>query len=311
VNLKSMFRLRGHEHCEHARFDRAAVPPKFSYPKKPITLTVPVMFTKCCCTTAELLGDAIREYVELTGIVPFDWEQISPVPEAYQSLLKRPDDKFYAVHFGFDAIEEALTVKAKFEAINRYVIVTTEEEEREDLRRHFEQIEKESNERITYDGGDGRGEMYWRDHPFFQDGWRDYLQQVRRDRVAVPEKFSYPEKPITLRFPVMFTKTLGNTEEQLAGAIRYFTEVAGIVPFNWEHKSSIPEAYQSNMRRPDDNLYLLWFGFDTMQDALAAKARFDAINKVDVVITDEAEEPENLRQAPQTNREEGQQAPNS
>src|SRR5258707_54069 len=86
-----------------------------------------------------------------------------------------------------------------------------------------------------------------------------------------------PKRPITLRFPVMFTKSYGNTEQQLSGAIRYFTEVAGIVPFNWEHKSSIPEAYQSNMRRPDDKLYLLWFGFDTMEDALAAKARFDAI----------------------------------
>jgi hypothetical protein len=48
--------------------------------------------------------------------------------------------------------------------------IWTEEEGREDLRRYFEQIEEESDERPTYDGGDGRGEMYWRDHPHFQEG---------------------------------------------------------------------------------------------------------------------------------------------
>jgi hypothetical protein len=80
-------------------------------------------------------------------------------------------------------------------------------------------------------------------------------------------------------------------EEQLANAIRDFTEVAGVVPFDWEHKSPVPEAYQSQMRRADDKFYVLRFGFDTMAEALAAKARFDAINIVDVIITDEAEKP--------------------
>jgi hypothetical protein len=299
VNLKSMFRLRRDERCEHARLDRTAVPPKFSYPKKPVTLSVPVMFTKCCCTTAELLADAIREYVELTEIVPFDWEQISPVPEAYQSHMRTPDDKFYAVYFGFDSIDKAQAAKAKFNAIDRHEIITTEAEERESLQRYFEQIEKESNERVTYDGGDGRGEMYWRDHPYFQEGWRDYCQQVRQERAAVPEKFSYPEKPITLHVPVSFAKNIGSTEEHLADAIRYFTEVAGIVPFDWKHISSVPEAHQSKLGSPDGKFYLVWFGYDTMDEALAAKARFDAIGR-DVVITTEEDEPRSLREAPQT-----------
>jgi hypothetical protein len=182
-NRKAAIRLFGRERCQHDRLDRAALPPKFSYPKKPITLAVPVMFTKCCCTPAQLLGDAIREYVELTGIVPFDWEQISPVPEAFQSAMRRPDDKFCFVYFGFDTTQEALEVEAKFTAINRRVDIWTEEEEREDLRRYFEQVEEESDERPTYDGGDGCGEVYWRDHPFFQEGWRDYIQQFRRDRM--------------------------------------------------------------------------------------------------------------------------------
>jgi hypothetical protein len=50
---------------------------KFSYPKKPVTMAVPALFTKCCCTTVKLLGDAIRQYTKFTGIVPFDWERIS------------------------------------------------------------------------------------------------------------------------------------------------------------------------------------------------------------------------------------------
>ena len=303
MNLTSMFRLRRPERREHARADRAAVPEKFSYPKKSVTLAVPKLFTKCHCTPEERLGGAIHDYTELTGIPPFDWEYVSPVPEAYQSRMTRPDDEFCVFYFGFDTMDEALEVKAKFNAINRHVVIRTEEEERENLRRHFEQIEKESNERVTYDAGDGRGEMYWRDHPYFQEGWRDYRQQVHRERAAVPEKFSY-QKPITLHLPVMFTKSLGNTEEQLADAIRYFTKVAGIVPFNWEHKSPIPKAYQSKMRRLGDKLYLLRFGFDTMEEALAAKSRFDAMNMGVVTITEEAEEPENLRRAPQMDREE-------
>jgi hypothetical protein len=181
---KKKLRLRGRNRCEHGGRDIAAVPEKFSYPKKPITLAVPGLFTKCRCTPAERLGGAIRQYTELTRIVPFDWEYFSPVPEAYQSLTQRSDDEFCTFLFGFDTMEEALAVKAKFAAINRHVDVWTEEEEREDLRRYFEQVEKESDERPTYDGGDGRGEMYWRDHPFFQEGWRDYIQQFRRDRMG-------------------------------------------------------------------------------------------------------------------------------
>jgi hypothetical protein len=302
---KSKLRLIGRDCSQHARLDRVALPPKFSYRKKPFTLTVPVLFTKCCCTTAELLGDAIRQYIELTGIAPFDWEHISPVPEAYQSWMKRPDDVFYGVYFGFDTMDDALAAKANFDAINRYVIITTEAEEREALRRYGEQIEKESDERPTYDGGDGRGELYWRDHPYFQAGWRDYLEHVRRERTALPEKFSQPERPITLHLPVMFTKSLGSIEEQLADAIRDFTEVVGIDPFDWEHISPVPETCQSQMRAPDDVIYRLRFGFDTMDEALAAKASLEAIDCHVGVITEEGE-PQSLWGAPQTDGEEEQ-----
>jgi hypothetical protein len=300
------------ECCIHILRDRATPPPKFSYGKKPITMAVSGLFTQCNCTPAERLAGAIHNYTELTGIVPFDWDYTSPVPEAYQSLMKRPDDKFCTFFFGFNTMGDARAVEAKFNAINRHVDIWTEEEERESLRIHFEQIEKKSKKstkRLTYDGGDGRGEMYWRDHPFFQEGWRDYCEQVRRDRAVLPEKFSQPKRPITLRLPVMFTKGLGSTEEQLADAIRDFTEVIGIGPFNWEHQWPIPKVCQSQMRAPDDMLYVLCFAFDTMDKALAAKASLEAIDCHVGVITEE-HEPQSLRQPPQTDREEEQRAPN-
>jgi hypothetical protein len=294
---KAEIRLLGRERSQHVLRDIPSVPEKFSYGKKPVTLAVSGLFTECNCTPAGRLAGAIRNYTELTGIVPFDWEHISPVPEAYQSRMKRSDDEFWVFYFGLDTMREALAVEAKFNAINRHVDIWTDEEEREKLRIHFEQIEKESNERATYDGGDGRGEMYWRDHPYFQEGWRDYCEQVRRDRAALPEKFSQPERPITLHLPVMFTKSLGSIEEQLADAIHDFTKVVGIDPFDWEHISPVPETCQSQMRAQDDVIYRLRFGFDTMDEALAAKASLEAIDCHVGVITEEGE-PQSLWGAP-------------
>jgi hypothetical protein len=159
--------LRNAAGCHESISDRAALPEKFSYPKKPVTLAVPVIFSKCHCTIEELLGDAIRQYVELTGINPFDWEHMQPVPLRFQSHMK-PGDKFYVVWFGFDTLDEAHAVRAEFDAINRHVEITTEAEERESIRRYLELVEERSSERPTYDAGDGVGEMYWRDHPYFK-----------------------------------------------------------------------------------------------------------------------------------------------
>jgi hypothetical protein len=241
----------------HILRDRATLPTKFSYEKKPITMVVPVFFTKCNCTWSELLGDAIHGYTELAGIPPYDWEQISPVPEKFQPQMKRPDDRLYIVSLGFDTMKQALEVKTKFDAIDRYVDIWREEE----------------------------------------------------DRAALPEKFSQPERPITLHLPVMFTKSLGSIEEQLADAIHEVTKVVGIDPFDWEHISPVPETCQSQMRAPDDAVYVLRFGFDTMGEALAAKASLEAIDCHVGVITEEGEA-QSLWGAPQTDREEEQRAPN-
>jgi hypothetical protein len=159
-------RLRNAAGCHEPISDRAVLPEKFSYPKKPVTLAVPVIFSRCHCTIEELLGDAIRQYVELTGIVPFDWEPM-PVPPCFQSQMK-PGDKFYVVWFGFDTLDEAHAVKAKFSAMRRHVEITTEAEERESIRRYLELVEEQGGERPTYDAEDGLGEMYWRDHPYFK-----------------------------------------------------------------------------------------------------------------------------------------------
>jgi hypothetical protein len=103
---KMKLRLRSHGGCHERNSARPGLPEKFSYPKKPVTLAVPVIFSKCYCTTEELLGDAIRQYVELTRIVPFDWERMEPVPERYRSHMRR-GDIFYVVWFGFDTLDEA------------------------------------------------------------------------------------------------------------------------------------------------------------------------------------------------------------
>jgi hypothetical protein len=127
--------LREHDRCQHARQGRAAVPEKFSYPKKPVTICVPVIYTPCRYTTEERLGDTIRYFSELAGFVPFDWEHISPA--------------VYVVYFGFDTVDAAVAVQAKFEANECPVIILTEAEEREIIRRHLEQVVRESDDRLS------------------------------------------------------------------------------------------------------------------------------------------------------------------
>jgi hypothetical protein len=66
----------------------------------PITLSVPIILTPSHNrTTPELFDDAIRQYVELTGISPFEWEHIEPAPEGYWPLMK-PGDKLSFAFFG-------------------------------------------------------------------------------------------------------------------------------------------------------------------------------------------------------------------
>jgi hypothetical protein len=57
------------------------------------------------------------------------------------------------------------------DAVRQYGTWKTKQERREILRRIFEEMEKVSvdGERPTCEFGDGRGEMYWRDHPYFQE----------------------------------------------------------------------------------------------------------------------------------------------
>jgi hypothetical protein len=104
------------------------------------------------------------------------------------SATLTPDKQgFYGYHPNHKVYYEVMDY-----TIKRAIDIWTEEEEHEVLQRHFEQVEEESDERPTYYGGDGRGPMYWRDHPFFQEGWREYFQELPRERAALAPKFSYP-----------------------------------------------------------------------------------------------------------------------
>ncbi len=139
-DLSRAFPLHAHAHvhCGHACLDRAALPEKFSCPKK-VALAVPLVVPESWCMTPEILGEVIREFIEKVGRVPYDWGQVWPLPELFQPLTEL-GNKVYAVWFGFETMGEALDVKSKFDATDTTVDIWTEAEE-QSLRRYLEQTE--------------------------------------------------------------------------------------------------------------------------------------------------------------------------
>ena len=136
---KAEIRLHGCKRCEDVHGDGAVLSEKFLHSKKPVTLAVPLIFPDSLDPTPEFLGALIREYIGLTGIVPFDWGYVWPVPERYQSTTES-GGKLYGIWFGFDTMEEALAIKSKLDPIESHVDVWTETEE-QNLRRYLERTE--------------------------------------------------------------------------------------------------------------------------------------------------------------------------
>jgi hypothetical protein len=133
--------------------DVGRAPERFSYPKRPITLAVNVPVAKL--TSKQAVADIVRQYTEIAGAVPFDWD--------YMPLK---NGVVFVMWFGLDSWEAALAAKAKFGDVD--TVISDEAEEIELLRREFEKAEQ-AGDRPTFDGGDGLGEMYWRDHPSFKE----------------------------------------------------------------------------------------------------------------------------------------------
>jgi hypothetical protein len=79
---------------------------------------------------------------------------------------------------------------------------------------------------------------------------------------TMPKKFSYPQRPITV------TAEVNMTGERLTGKLKKkiinrATELAGIVPFDWAMH---------------EHIFVAFFGFGTMEVALAAQGRLQDSN---------------------------------
>jgi hypothetical protein len=117
---------------------------------------------------------------------------------------------------------------------------------------------------------------------------KDWSQHVSQERAAAPKKFSRPKK-ITLAAPLIFPESLSLTPEFLGQIISGYIEVTGTVPVDWGYVWPVPELYQP-MTESGGKLYGIWFGFDTMEEALAVKSKFDAIDPNVDVWTDAEEQ---------------------
>jgi len=152
-------RSRGHKRRRHVRQDKAAARAR---PMK-VILARPLIFPESLHITPEFLGGVIRAHIEATGSVPFDWGQVWPVPELYESLTES-GDKLYGLWFEFDTMVEALAVKSKFES---HVDIWTEAEE-QSLRRYLEQ--NEGNACPIHKNGESSEAIYWSYRSQFREG---------------------------------------------------------------------------------------------------------------------------------------------
>ena len=117
---------------------------------------------------------------------------------------------------------------------------------------------------------------------------KHWSQHVSQERAAAPKKFSRPKK-ITLAAPLIFPESLSLTPEFLGQIISGHIEVTGTVPVDWGYVWPVPELYQP-MTESGGKLYGIWFGFDTMEEALAVQSKFDAIGSNVDVWTDAEEQ---------------------
>jgi hypothetical protein len=140
------------------------LPPKFSYPEKPVTLSIPC--TTCGDIDVAWFARVIADYVPITGVVPFDWCEMEQVPERLRGAVTYKGAKLAVFFFGFDTLAEAQAVQARFAQHERVAEIWTADEQRAALCQFLEQAEA-CGERPTI--GDGASpEVYWRDHPMFR-----------------------------------------------------------------------------------------------------------------------------------------------
>jgi hypothetical protein len=79
------------------------------------------------------------------------------------------------------------------------------------------------------------------------------------------KKFSYPKKDVTVTASVNVEGAFGYSAKQKV--LHRATELCEIAPFDWE-----------NQKLHGDRVFLMYFGFDSLEKAEAAKGRLEAAN---------------------------------
>jgi hypothetical protein len=261
------------------------LPRKFSYRRKPVTLSIP--FTSCNINS-KFYRLAIAEVVPMTGVVPFDWKCFAVVPNWLSEFVADPcsccggPKRLAVLYFGYDTLKEAKAVQERFKRVNRSTAISNDDKERVILRQVLE-VAESLGERPTLALSDGT-EVPWRDHPMFR-------------LPKLPRKFSYPHKPVTLSIPFTNCKINSKFYRQ---AIAEVVPMTGVVPFDWEHFPVAPEWLSECVADPcpccggPKRLAVLFFGYDTLEEAKAVEERLTLVNHITAIWTDD-EEPAMLR----------------
>jgi hypothetical protein len=130
------------------------MPKKFSYPKKPITVTAEVNMTGERLTK-KIKKKIINRATELAGIVPFDWTMI----HGY----------VFAAFFGFETWESALAAQARLQDSNFHTHIWDMDIENQIEGKFLRQAEAEGYEVSLHPHDDESVEIDWKNDPAFAE----------------------------------------------------------------------------------------------------------------------------------------------
>jgi hypothetical protein len=129
------------------------MPKKFSYPKKPITVTAEVNMTGERLTK-KIEKKIINRATELAGIVPFDWKM---------------HGHLFVAFFGFWTWESALAAQARLQDSNFHSHLWDEDVENQILGKFMRQAEAEGYEVRLHPHDDESVEVDWKNDPAFAE----------------------------------------------------------------------------------------------------------------------------------------------
>jgi hypothetical protein len=131
------------------------MPKKFSYDKRPITLTAEVNMTGERLT-GKIKKKIINRATELVGIVPFDWTMM------HEHLC-------FVAFFGFETMELALAAQARLQDSKFHSHLWNEDEENQIVGKFMRQAEAEGSEVSLHLHNDESVEFDWKSDPAFAE----------------------------------------------------------------------------------------------------------------------------------------------